>query len=785
MSQISRKSLYFVLCGLLLTCIGGRFLPHIPLKQRFPYSVAVYDEQQNLLRLTTAKDQKYRLWTPLEELSPQLVDAVLFQEDEWFYYHFGVNPYGLLRGATQTYLFGGSPQGGSTITMQLARILWSIDSRNIGGKIEQILRAVQLELQYSKREILEAYFNFAPYGRNIEGAGTASLIYFNRANKNLNLAEAMTLAILPKNPNAYIQQNNQQLNPQLFNARNKLYARWVESHPKDRQWQSHFKLNYPLRPLEKLPFFAPHFTDQVLQQYVESEAIQNGRIITGLNSGLQRLVERISLRYLQQQKPYGVNNLAVLLVNNRTMQIKALVGSGDYFNQHISGQINGTLAKRSYGSTLKPFIYGLAFDQGLVHPKTILKDLPTTFADYQPENYEGNFLGPVSVTQALLQSRNIPAVGMAQRLKYPDLYDLLKQAKITLPKEKAHYGLSLVLGGAELSMQQLAGLYAALANGGQWQPLQTLKHSPATQSATLLSSESSYMLGDILSQNIRTDIYNKAIKTKLPIYWKTGTSNGLRDAWTVGYFGNYTLVVWFGNFNNKSNPHFIGRRLAAPLFLQLADSIIAQYPNMKDPLSRDKLNLTEVAVCAADGNLPNKYCQQLTKTLFIPGKSPIQVSNIYQQLRVRKGTDVLACATDPNAQTEQKIYEIWGSDYQKMFAQAGIMKRNPIVNVECPYEQQNQSLQHITHNPLKMTSPLENRTYYINMNSPENHIPLTATTSGEVQHLYWFVNNVYLGESPASKAFLWQPTKSGTYQITVADEQGHRTGVSVVVSVVR
>ncbi|WP_233116313.1 penicillin-binding protein 1C [Aggregatibacter actinomycetemcomitans] len=785
MSQISRKSLYFVLCGLLLTCIGGRFLPHIPLKQRFPYSIAVYDEQQNLLRLTTAKDQKYRLWTPLEEISPQLVDAVLFQEDEWFYYHFGVNPYGLLRGATQTYLFGGSPQGGSTITMQLARILWKIDSRTIGGKIEQILRAIQLELQYSKREILEAYFNFAPYGRNIEGAGTASLIYFNRASKNLNLAEAMTLAILPKNPNAYIQQNNQQLNAQLFNARNKLYARWVESHPKDRQWQSHFKLNYPLRPLEKLPFFAPHFTDQVLQQYAESEAIQNGRIVTGLNSGLQRLVERISLRYLQQQKPYGVNNLAVLLVNNRTMQIKALVGSGDYFNQHISGQINGTLAKRSYGSTLKPFIYGLAFDQGLVHPKTILKDLPTTFADYQPENYEGNFLGPVSVTQALLQSRNIPAVDMAQRLKYPDLYDLLKQAKITLPKEKAHYGLSLVLGGAELSMQQLAGLYAALANGGQWRPLHTLKSALATQSATLLSPESSYMLGDILSQNIRTDIYNKAIKTKLPIYWKTGTSNGLRDAWTAGYFGNYTLVVWLGNFNNKSNPHFIGRRLAAPLFLQLADGIIAQYPNMKNPLSRDKLKLTEVPVCAADGNLPNKYCQQLTKTLFIPGKSPIQVSNTYQQLRVRKGTDVLACATDPNAQTEQKIYEIWGSDYQKMFAQAGIIKRNPIVNVECPYEQQNQSLQQITHNPLKMTSPLENRTYYINMNSPENHIPLTATTSGEVQHLYWFVNNVYLGESPASKAFLWQPAKSGTYQITVADEQGHRTGVSVVVSVVR
>ena len=154
----SRKRIY---CLLLLSFLLGiglliRFLPHEPLKQRFPYSVAVYDEQQNLLRLTTAKDQKYRLWTPLEQLSPQLVEAVLFQEDEWFYYHFGVNPYGLLRGATQTYLLGGTPQGGSTITMQLARILWDIDSRKISGKIEQILRAIQLELQYSKHDILEA-----------------------------------------------------------------------------------------------------------------------------------------------------------------------------------------------------------------------------------------------------------------------------------------------------------------------------------------------------------------------------------------------------------------------------------------------------------------------------------------------------------------------------------------------------------------------------------------------------------------------------------------------------
>lgn len=213
----------------------------------------------------------------------------------------------------------------------------------------------------------------------------------------------------------------------------------------------------------------------------------------------------------------------------------------------------------------------MAFDQGLAHGKTVLKDLPTTFGDYQPENYEGNFLGPVSVTQALLQSRNIPAIDIAKQLN-PDLYDFLQQADIKLPKSKSYYGLSLVLGGAELNLQQLASLYAMLANQGRWQPLKFNQQDSLPAPKTLLSQESAVMIHDILRQNFRTDVQNKSIKTALPLYWKTGTSNGLRDAWTAGYFGHYTLVVWFGlvwfgNFNNKNNPHFIAACFGCPFVL--------------------------------------------------------------------------------------------------------------------------------------------------------------------------------------------------------------------------
>lgn len=765
-----------ILTALFLVCIGlfFRFIPHTPLKERFPYSTAVYDEQGNLIRLTTASDQKYRLWTPLQQISPQLIEAVLFQEDQWFYRHLGVNPYGLVRGAWQTYILRNTPQGGSTLTMQLARVLWNIDSRSLTGKLTQIARAVQLELQYSKDEILEAYFNFAPYGRNIEGVGTASLIYFNKPSRQINLAEAMTLAILPKNPNAYIQQNNQNLNRTLFTARNGLYQRWLSVHPEDQKWQTDFQLSYPLRPLEKLPFFAPHFSEQLLRQFPQQQ-----HIYSSLNSNLQRLVERVAFRYLSRQAKHGIENFSVLLVDNRTMEVKALIGSGDYFNRKISGQINGTAAKRSYGSTLKPFIYALAFEQGVAHPKTVLKDLPTNFNDYQPENYEGNFLGPVSVTQALIQSRNIPAIELAAQLKNPDLYDFLQQAQMNLPKAKEHYGLALVLGGAELNMQQIASLYAMLANHGKWQPLKWLKNNENAPSKQLLSPESAVMINDILRQNPRPDIQDKALQTHLPLYWKTGTSNGLRDAWTAGYFGHYTLVVWFGHFNNRNNPNFIGRNLAAPLFVQLADAIITGEPQMTDISAPPDVNIKNIEVCAADGNLPNQYCTQKIKTLFIPGKSPIKVSRIHQSFIVQKGSDLLACPHYDPLLTESKTYEIWSSDFQAVFAQAGIMKRTPIVNPACPYVVQHQTLRQYADNP-KITSPLAGRQYHLDTNGK---IPLTATVTGEVKTLYWFVNKSYLGESQKNQPLFWQPKIGGHYQISVTDDQGRNSVQEIGVKV--
>ncbi|HEY8683132.1 MAG TPA: transglycosylase domain-containing protein, partial [Rhodanobacter sp.] len=292
------------LVGLLLVIAvlaGCRLWPHPPLRDWQPSSTAVYDEHGRLLRLTLASDDRYRLWVPLQEMSPQLVDAVLLHEDRWYRWHPGFNPYGLARGAWITYVRRGNPQGGSTVTMQLARLLWKLNTRSPLRKLKQVARAIQLELFYSKRQILEAYLNDAPYGRNVEGVGAASLAYFNKSAAELSLPEALTLAVIPQDPTRRLQAaQNQgghdggdgQINPQLAASRNRLYRHWLRSHPKDAALGSLFALPLNLRPLSQLPFEAPHAVEQVLAARRIAGNDSGSRVTTTLDLDLQHSLER-------------------------------------------------------------------------------------------------------------------------------------------------------------------------------------------------------------------------------------------------------------------------------------------------------------------------------------------------------------------------------------------------------------------------------------------------------------------------------------------------------------
>ncbi|KTD60859.1 penicillin binding protein 1C [Legionella shakespearei DSM 23087] len=731
------------------------FSPKPPLLDGISFSRAVYDDHHQLLRLTLSQDDKYRLFTPLSDIPPQLIESTLLQEDQFYRWHMGVNPYSMVKAVWQTYAVKSRRVGASTITMQVARLRFGIHSKKVSGKLWQIIRALQLEIHYSKDDILEAYFNLAPYGGNIEGVGAASLVYFNNPVEKLSLPQAMTLSIIPQNPGKRTPDN-----ADLKRIRDHLYARWLIKHPEDARQKETFGLPLVMQTSRNLPFSAPHLVNMVLNDpYLKQNSVD-----TTLDSRVQVIINRITRSYLARKKNLGVYNASVLLIDTRDMGVKGLLGSADFFNKNISGQINGIEIKRSPGSTLKPFIYALALDQGLIHPNTVLKDVPHSFSGYNPENFDYDFMGPVKAKDALVLSRNIPAVTLASELTNPTLHQLLENAQISSLKPESYYGLSLSLGGVELTMKELVGLYAMLVNDGMWYPIRLYKEDNKPDGKRVLSPEASFLVLNMLQSTPGHDLNYKS-SSQLPVAWKTGTSSGYRDAWAVGSFGPYVLAVWIGNFDNKANPAFVGKDIAAPLFFELIDAI----KHERGPLQAidkhpEHMNLAKVEVCRASGMLPTRYCRDTEWSWFIPGKSPIKTDTIFREVAINNRTGLRTCHIDENTRFE--IFEFWPSDLLRIFKRAGIQRHTPpFFEADCALS----GNQGIT---PQITSPQTGISYVVRADSPLNSkIPLTAVTDAGIAHLYWFINESFIAKTKADESFLWQ-AKPGKYVIRVVDDHG-------------
>jgi penicillin-binding protein 1C len=769
-------------------CIGAglalaamRYWPRPALSESFPTSRAVVDSAGKLLRLTLATDDKYRLWTPLDAISPELVEAVLLHEDRHFAAHPGVDSIALVRATFRTYS-GGARQGGSTVTMQLARLMYRLNTRTPAGKLQQILCALRLELLYSKREILEAYLNLAPYGQNIEGVGAASLIYFNRPPQKLALSEALTLAVIPQSPARRALRDEERKT--LIDARKRLYAQWVTRHPRAAEQAGLVRLPLNLHGIGDLPFKAPHATTMLLADRARTSRADN-IIVSTIDSRLQQSLERQVQHYIARERRLGIVNASALLVDTRDMGVRAVVGSASFFDDSIDGQVNGTLARRSPGSTLKPFVYALALDQGLLHPMTVLKDSPTAFGPYTPENFDGRFAGPITAKDALLRSRNVPAVAVSAQLAQPTLHQFLRNAGVARLQSEKHYGLGLALGGGELTMEELARMYAMLANRGVLRPLRYSASVPPGSAAArppspsapdgvrLLSEEASFVVLDMLRDNPRPDAAYSAT-ARLPVAWKTGTSWGFRDAWTAGVFGPYVLVVWVGNFDGQSNPAFVGVQAAAPLFFQLVDAVVAAQPGVVEPVFRTPANLGRIEVCAASGDLPNAACPLRSQTWFIPGKSPIKVSTLHRAVPIDIRTGRAVCTNADPRFVRTEVFEYWPSDLAHLFAQAGMPRRTPPAD-SCDGA--------VPGTRPAITSPLRATTYTQRAGLPPQVIALHATTDGDAQALHWFANEAYIGAAKPGVALAWQPGP-GRYVLRVVDDLGGSDARDVRIEVV-
>jgi penicillin-binding protein 1C len=737
-------------------------LPKPLLLDGISFSQCVRDRNGKLLWVTLSADQKFRSWTPLEKISPDLIDATLRYEDKYYAHHPGVNPVALARGAADLVRFHRATTGGSTITMQLARLRFQLHTRTIFGKFEQIIRALELERHYSKNQILEAYLNLAPYGRNIEGIGAASEIYFDKPASRLSRPEAIALSVIPQSPSRralYADRDNHSVNL--------AQSSWYDRAGVDSDTEFSMREFRPRMQTER-KFIAPHFVQQVLER-----SNGQGQIMTTLDLGKQQAIERRVTDYVGNNRNRGIENAAVVLVDTRTMDVLAQIGSADFYKADIKGQVDGTCSPRSPGSTLKPFVYALALEQGLIHPLSILADAPRSFGEYNPENYDREFLGPIRADDALARSRNVPAVELASHLAHPTLYQFLSTADVRLPKTESFYGLALPLGGAEISLQDLVRLYAAIANNGELRPLRFTARDRITKPKSILSPEAAFLTLEMLGNVPRPEMNCADGSHSTPVYWKTGTSHGFRDAWSIAVFDHYVLGVWVGNFDGRANPAFVGRTAAGPLLFQIIDSLRAAWPEPNVPHEPPPgANLKRVEFCALSGDHPNHFCTQRVEGWFIPGVSPIKTCDVHREVLVDIATGLRVPIDDGTRHLKREVYEFWSGEFLTLFEQAGIPRRVPP-----PF---------LPDTGSELASRTGQKPIIVSPNSKEillvskKTVPLRAKADADVREIFWFAGKQFVGKAAPNQVLEWT-ADAGDYEITALDDHGRAGSHSIVV----
>ncbi|RWN98148.1 penicillin-binding protein 1C [Mesorhizobium sp.] len=527
-----------------------------PLPAALTVSTEVQDRDGQLLRAFATPDGYWRLATRLDQVDRQFVDMLVTYEDKRFWDHRGVDVLALARAAGQFVTNGRIVSGGSTLSMQLARLTEPRDSRSLGSKLKQLLRALQIERRLSKREILERYLTLAPYGGNLEGVRAASLAYFGKEPKRLDVSEAALLVALPQLPEKRRPDRNLAI---AQAARDRVLTRMVASGLLGEREAARAALDDVPASRRPLPALAAHAAYAVLPRAVPGHKLRL-TIRKSVQEGLEQVARDAAARLGPRL------SVAMVLADARTGDILGEVGSADYFDASRSGWIDMTRIVRSPGSTLKPFIYGLAFEQGLVAQETLIDDRPTDFSGYRPKNFDMSYQGDVSIRQALQLSLNVPAISVLDAVGPARLLARFRQAGVTpiLPVNKAP-GLAIGLGGVGVTLRDLVQLYAGLANGGKAHTLHdgTEPANAERSTATVLDDQANWQITDILS-----GVKPPEGAARRGIAYKTGTSYGYRDAWSVGFDGRYVLGVWVGRPDAGAVPGLSGYVSAAPILFE-------------------------------------------------------------------------------------------------------------------------------------------------------------------------------------------------------------------------
>jgi penicillin-binding protein 1C len=751
--------------GLLL--LADRLLPP-PLPGRSaPHAQVVVARDGTPLRAFPDRTHIWRHPLSLDEVSPRYIEALVGYEDRAFWWHPGVNPYALLRAAWQWLAQGRVISGGSTLTMQVARIL-EPTPHTVSGKLRQITRALQLELRLSKKEILELYLGYAPMGGVLEGVEAASRAYLGKPAQRLTEAEAALLAVLPQSPSLLRPDRYPQRARQ---ARDKVLERM------ERRWGAAVVTDAKAEPViaqtVREPMLAPLFAERLRRQNPRA-----ARIDTTLDSSMQNTVEQLLATRLALLPPRV--SMAALVVDNATLEVRAYAGSADFGDEARFSHVDMVQAGRSPGSALKPFLYGLALDEGLIHSESLLADVPQSFSGYQPGNFQANFSGPVGVTEALQKSLNVPAVEVLDRLGPQRFVSLLRRGglRLELPRG-ATPNLSVILGGVAVKLEGLVGAYTALARRGISGKPRYLPDAPLEE-ARMMSEGAAFIVRDLLeSGGPVTRQIESGVGARRGIAWKTGTSFGFRDAWAVGVSDRFTVGIWVGRPDGTPNPGFFGANIAAPLLVDVFSAVDDAPPLPRHPPA----SVASMKICwplglRADATPPELCHQERTAWMLNDAAPPTFPDRLrggparYTDYRDGASGQRVRAGCAPGGMSATEMAR-WPAALEPWLDAATRQRALPPPWAPaCAKAQAPEA-------GLKIVGIGDGET--IRRAGGGRAPELRLEARGGQDELIWLANGRHLGRVAANRSLIWSVAEAGRYQITVMDESGRYDHVEISV----
>lgn len=772
-----RRRIYFLVSLLLLLgyalCLPKRLFDA-------PFSTVIEDQTGRLLAARIAADGQWRFPEP-DSLPEKYVLALVAFEDQRFFYHPGFDPLAFGRAVLQNLRSRRVVSGGSTLSMQVIRLSRKGKSRNISEKVAEVVLATRLELRYSKKRILRFYAAHAPFGGNVVGIEAAAWRYFGKPPHFLSWAEAALLAILPNSPALIHPGRNREA---LLLKRNRLLKKLHQMGQID-ALSLDLALSEPLpdAPLP-LPGLAPHLLQRI------AATMPGKRIRTSLNADLQQKAVEVSTRHHLFLRFNEIHNLAALIVHVPTGRVLAYIGNAPNAGADHGQEVDIVTAPRSTGSILKPLLYALAVQEGSILPASLLPDVPMNINGYHPENFQRDYDGMVSADKALSRSLNIPFVYLLRQYGVGRFhYQLQKLGLSTITRHPDHYGLTLVLGGAEATLWDLGGIYASMARTlltfnnynsryrkNDFRPLDFLQHTPESESGTLVPKATVFDAGTLwhtfqAMQELgrpETEGDWQYFSSSRRIAWKTGTSFGFRDAWAIGLTPEYLVATWIGNADGVGRPDLIGTRVAAPLMFELFGLLPASkwFPTPYDALRKSP-------VCRESGWPAGRFCP--VDTVFLPGKSALAPAcHFHTLVHLDPGRSYqvsASCQPAGNILHESRfvlptLEEFY---YRKKHPE---YRPLPPLRPDCAQS----AVQYGgPHSPMQLIYPSRNARIYI----PKDLDGSLSATIFKLAHrnpdtrVFWHLDNVYLGSTQTFHHFELRPT-AGHHLLTLVDADGNQ-----------